>query len=975
MDDPNPLGELDNLLKGEVLTDMVSRTLYASDASVYQELPQAVILPRDATDISMIVRWAAQNNISLIPRGAGTSLAGQVVGSGVVVDLSAHMNHIIEINTKEGWVEVEPGVILDDLNRAVAEHGLFFGPETSTGNRCTIGGMVANNSCGSHSLIYGSTRDYIIEVRGFLASGEEVCFKGMQKWEFEKKCRKEGSEGDIFRLMREIYTDKPVRKQIRKEFPHPDIKRRNSGYALDLLLDTVPFNSEGGLFNLSQLIAGSEGTLMFISSVRLALVPLPFPEKLLLCAHFSSLREALIANIEAVRHHLPDAVELMDKKVLDLTLDNPLQSSNRFFVEGDPAALLLIEFSGENQFVVRKKAEELTGALKGLGLGYAFAVVTGKDINRVWALRKAGLGVLSNMKGDARPVTLIEDTAVRVDDLPTYVEEIDALLAKYGKSCVYHAHAGSGELHIRPVLNLLDDADVKLFRKIAEETAHIVKKYRGSLSGEHGDGRLRGEFISLMVGSANYELMKRVKKVFDPKGILNPGKITGTPPMDESFRYKKITKENIKPTAFNWLADGGLLRAVERCSGSGDCLKSGISGGTMCPSYMGTRNEKYSTRGRANILRAFLQNNKEVDALDLDEIADALDLCLSCKACKSECPSGVDMARLKAEFMQYFYDQKGVNFSTRVMAHLPMVNRWLFPFRSIINPLLSSIWLKSRLNIFMGISKERNLPGFSSRRLDNWFHRNGGVIDERSKGQVMLLADEFTNFYDSDIGIKTVLLLHRLGYGVVLAPVKETGRTQISKGFVRSAARVAKHNINKLKGKVTVDMPLVGIEPAAVLTFRDEYPDLVPPSMRQQTLDTAKYIFTIEEFLHREIKAGRILRSSFSERKREIRFHTHCYQKTLSNTSITKEILSFPKNYAATEITSGCCGMAGGFGYEDKHFNLSMKIGELSLFPQVRETSESTLLVAAGHSCRHQIKDGTNREALHPVEVLFDALA
>ncbi|GAO28090.1 FAD-binding oxidoreductase [Geofilum rubicundum] len=499
MDDPNPLGELDNLLKGEVLTDTVSRTLYATDASVYQALPQAVILPRDVTDVSMIVRWAAQKGIPLIPRGAGTSLAGQVVGNGVVVDVSAHLNHILEINAQEGWAEVEPGVVLDDLNRAAGRHGLFFGPETSTSNRCTMGGMVANNSCGSHSMVYGSTRDHILEVKGFLASGDEVTFRPMQKWEFDKKCREEGAEGDIYRLMREIYTDNPVRKQIRKEFPHPDIKRRNSGYALDVLLDTAPFNPQGELFNLARLIAGSEGTLLFMTSVKVALVPVPAPHKLLLCAHFSSLQEALLANIEAVHHHSPDAVELMDKKILDLTLDNPLQRTNRFFVEGDPAALLLIELSGEEEATIFEKAAGLTAAFKALGLGYAFPIVTGKEISRVWALRKAGLGVLSNMKGDARPVTLIEDTAVRVDDLPAYVEDINAMLGKFGKSCVYHAHAGSGELHIRPVLNLKESADIKLFRQIAEETAGIVKKYHGSLSGEHGDGRLRGEFIPLMV--------------------------------------------------------------------------------------------------------------------------------------------------------------------------------------------------------------------------------------------------------------------------------------------------------------------------------------------------------------------------------------------------------------------------------------------------------------------------------------------
>ncbi|ASB49572.1 FAD-binding and (Fe-S)-binding domain-containing protein [Alkalitalea saponilacus] len=974
MDDPYPpFGELDNLLKGEVLTDTLSRTLYATDASVYKELPMAVVLPRDATDVSMIVRCASKHNIPLIPRGAGTSLAGQVVGNGMVVDISHHMNRIIEVNADENWVTVEPGVVLDDLNRKATEYGLFFGPETSTSNRCTLGGMVANNSCGSHSMIYGSTRDHIIEVTGFLANGEEVTFRPLQKWEFDKKCREETLEGEIYRLMREIYTDNPVRKQIRKEFPHPDVKRRNSGYALDMLLDTVPFNQDGEPFNLSKLVAGSEGTLIFITSVKLSLVPLPPPHKLLLCAHFYNLNDALLANIELVHNHAPDAVELMDKNILDLTLDNPLQRSNRFFVEGDPAALLLIEFSGHSEEEMLQKAENTLRVFRQKNMGYAWPMVTGKDINRVWALRKAGLGVLSNMKGDARPVTLIEDTAVRVDDLPAYVEDIDKMLAGYGKKCVYHAHVGSGELHIRPVLNLKNSEDIKLFRQIAEDTAKIAKKYRGALSGEHGDGRLRGEFIPLMVGEENYELMKRVKNLFDPEGIFNPGKITGTPPMDQAFRYQQVNNKFGK-THFHWAEEAGLLGAVERCSGSGDCVKSATAGGTMCPSYMGTRDEQHSTRGRANILRSFLQGQNGSETLTYQDIKEVLDLCLSCKACKSECPSSVDMAKLKAEFLQHIADTEGVSLTSRVMANLPMVNRFLFPWRRFLNPLIKSEWLKPRLNHFAGISPHRTLPSFSQQRFDVWFKKKGVVTDERPNGKVMLLADEFTNFYDSEIGVKTVLLLHRLGYDVVLAPIKETGRTQISKGFLHKAKSIVNNNLSKLYGKISDKMPLVGIEPAAILTFRDEYPDLASSEQRNFAREIAQNTLSIEEFILREMQAGRIKNRSFTNEERHIRFHAHCHQKALMNTSVIRDILSFPENYHAEEIPSGCCGMAGGFGYEEKNHHLSLKIGELTLFPEVRKTPKTTLLAASGHSCRHQIKDGTDRDSLHPVEILFEAL-
>ncbi|HLW07744.1 MAG TPA: FAD-binding and (Fe-S)-binding domain-containing protein [Marinilabiliaceae bacterium] len=975
MDDQHPpFGELQDLLKGEVRTDTASRTLYATDASVYQERPMAIVLPRDATDISMIVDFAKRHKTPIIPRGAGTSLAGQVVGNGMVVDASYHMNRILKINPKEKWAEVQPGVVLDDLNREVAQHGLFFGPETSTGNRCTLAGMVGNNACGSHSMVYGSTRNHLLEVTGYLSNGEEVTFRPLQKWEFDKKCREENLEGDFYRFFREIYTNRKIRKEIKKEFPHPEIHRRNTGYALDQLLDTMPFkpDSDAPLFNLSKLMAGSEGTLLFITSIKLNLVPLPLPHKGLLAVHFHTLQEALEANIIAVEHK-PDAVELMDHNILELTKGNSLQRTNRFFIDGEPGALLLIEFSALSREEVLEKSENLINHLRKKKFGYHFPLIEGEEIQRVWSLRKAGLGVLSNMKGDARPVSLIEDTAVRVNDLPKYVKTIDAMLSKYGKSCVYHAHAGSGELHIRPVLNLKDPEDIKLFRQIGLETAHIVKSFRGSLSGEHGDGRLRGEFISLMVGEANYELMKKMKTLFDPHGIFNPGKITDTPPMDRSFRYLEKDKKLFKNTVFNWSNDGSLLSAVERCNGSADCLKSSIAGGAMCPSYQATRTELHSTRGRANVLRNFLQGDNN-DELTNNDLADALDLCLSCKACKNECPSSVDMARLKAEFLQFIYDKDGTPFPAKVMGMLPTINHWIYPFSKIYNVLIKMQWVKTLLFHFGGISKKRTLPSFNKQKTSLWALQNPQNNKESRVGKVMLLVDEFTNYYDSSIGIKSILLLRKLGYQVTIAPIKESARTQISKGLLHKAKVVVNHNLQHLKGKISQDQPLVGIEPSAILTFRDEYPDLASDELRAAAQEIAKHTFTIEEFLAAEMKEGKIKKKSFTQEPKTISFHAHCYQKSLSNTNLIKQVLSFPENYKAKEIRSGCCGMAGGFGYEDKHYDLSMKIGEMVLFPAVRQTPESTLLVTSGHSCRHQIKDGTQRGTLHPVEVLFDAL-
>lgn len=975
MDDQHSfLTELQTLLKGDVFTDNATRTLYATDASVYQELPKAVVLPRDATDVSLIVDFAKEHNTPLIPRGAGTSLAGQVVGNGIVVDTSHHMNRILKINPKERWAEVQPGVVLDTLNQEAAQHGLFFGPETSTSNRCTLAGMVGNNACGSHSIIYGSTRDHLLEVSGYLANGEKVTFKPLQRWEFDKKCREENLEGDIYRFFREIYTNKAIRKSIKKEFPHPEIHRRNTGYALDQLLNTVPFKPEedAPLFNLSKLIAGSEGTLLFITSIKINLVPLPPPHKGLLTIHFNSLQEALEANIIAVKNQ-PDAVELMDDNILELAHKNPLQRTNSFFIEGKPKALLMIEFSALTREEVVKKSEKLIQQLRKKDFGYHYPLIEGEKINQVWSLRKAGLGVLSNMKGDERPVSLIEDTAVRVADLPKYVKTIDAMLAKHGKSCVYHAHAGSGELHIRPVLNLKKADDIKLFRQIGLETAHIVKSFRGSLSGEHGDGRLRGEFISLMVGKENYELMKSVKSLFDPQGIFNPGKITDTPPMDRFFRYLPKDKKLLNKTVFDWSNDGSLLSAVERCNGSGDCLKNSVAGGAMCPSYQATRTELHSTRGRANTLRNFLQGNHN-NQLTFKDLSEALDLCLSCKACKNECPSNVDMARLKAEFLQFMYDEEGVPFPAKVMAMLPTINRWLFPMHKIYNHLIKTKWVKVLLFYFGGISKKRTLPTFSQQKTTQWALRNKKNNKDAKNGQVMLLIDEFTNYYDSNIGVKTILLLQKLGYQVIIAPIKESARTQISKGLLHKAKVVVNHNLQQIKNKIDHNLPLVGIEPSAILTFRDEYPDLALDELKSTAKNIAKYTFTIEEFLAAEVDKKKITSGSFTQEAKTISFHAHCYQKSLSNTRLIRKVLSIPKNYKVAEIRSGCCGMAGGFGYEEKHYDLSMKIGELTLFPAVRETPESTLLVTSGHSCRHQIKDGTQREAVHPVEVLYDAL-
>jgi len=967
----NKLSQLNTLLKGEASFSNSDRAQFSTDASAYREKPLGIVWPRDYSDINLLIDFAHQHKIPLIPRGAGTSLAGQVVGNGLVVNTSRYMNSIIEVNQDENWVTIEPGVVLDELNIELAKYGLFFGPETSTSNRCTIGGMVGNNSCGSRSLVYGSTRDHTLEVSGFLANGEEVTFKEISNWEFDKKCQQKNLEGDIYREINKLLASEDNREEIHKHFPHPDIKRRNTGYAVDLLANMQPFVEEGGSFNMAKLIAGSEGTLMLITSIKLHLNNVPPKHKALVCAHFNSLNETFEANLVALKHQ-PRAVELIDDKIVELSGQSKSQEHNRFFLEGEPAGLLVVEFAEHSEKALHERTAALIADFKKNNLGYSFPVITGGDIKKVWDFRKAGLGVLSNMKGDHKPVAVIEDTAIRPIDLPNFAVDIQTMLKKYDKDCVFYAHVGTGELHLRPILNLKSSQDVIIFRKIAKDTADIVKKYRGSLSGEHGDGRLRGEFIPFMVGDSNYKLLLRVKKVFDKDNILNPEKIIDTPQMNTSLRYRVENHEKVFETTMRWDKTDGMIRAIDKCSGSGDCLKSEIIGGTMCPSYMATRDEKNSTRGRANILREYFAGKLDQDNLYLEDVNQVLQLCLSCKACKSECPSGVDIAKLKAEFLQYYYQQTGVPSKAWLVGNYPKINQLMSLTPWLYNGVLKVPTLRKLIASTIGFSTERDLPSMSPKTLKVWskWRKKAKAIHKT----VYLFADEFTNYLESDIGIKTILLLETLGYRVIVPQHTNSGRTYLSKGLVKKAKKLANKNIEYLAPMVSAQSPLIGIEPSAILTFRDEYPDLVSSALHQQAIAVAKNTYTIEEFLAKEIEGGRIQQNSFTEASKKVKFHGHCYQKALSNTSYTQKVLSFPKNYEAQEIKSGCCGMAGSFGYEKSTYSLSKKVGELVLLPTIRATQESTLISAAGTSCRHQIKDGTERQAQHPVEILYEAL-
>lgn len=953
--------------------------MYATDASDYKELPLAVVYPKHEADIRELIRFAGEKGMTLIPRTAGTSLAGQVVGKGIVVDMSRHMTRILEINEKERWVRVEPGVILDELNMALASTGLFFSPETSTSNRSMIGGMIGNNSCGLRSLVHGTTRDHTLSVRAVLSDASVAEFGPLNGDEFIQALDKEGLEGDIYRGLNAILSDPDNQKEIVSGFPDPRVRRRNTGYALDELLETPPFlkkKTRYADFNLCKLLAGSEGTLLFITEAKLNLVPLPPPYKALIPIHFSSVMDAIRGNLYALKH-APTAVELMDKTILDCTKGNLSQRKNRFFLQGDPGAVLMVELVDKDESVLQQRIARMEKEMRAAGMGTHFPVVSGDDIRKVWNLRKAGLGVLSNIPGDGRPVSVIEDTSVPVEVLEDYIGDFNQLLEKYNLSCVYHAHISVGELHLRPLLNLKDAGDVQLFHDIALESALLVKKYRGSLSGEHGDGRLRGEFIPLMVGERNFELIKRVKQLFDPDGVFNKGKITDTPPMNSFLRYEPGHQSPVFDTYFDYSREGGLMQLIEKCNGSGDCRKTELTGGTMCPSYMATRDEMATTRARANVLRELLSRNDLRKPFDQKDIYKVLDLCLSCKACKSECPSSVDMAKIKAEFLQHWYEHHRVPIRTLLIANITRINRLGMLVPSLFNWFARSRLTSSLLKRLLGFSTRRSIPGLGKMTLRKWIGIHLESLNNALPAgapEVLLYVDEFSNFNDTSLGITSIRLLNQLGMKVIVVKHPVSGRTYISKGLLKKARQIARKNVRIFSELTAPDRPLVGIEPSAILGFRDEFPELVGKDMQEQARELSEYCYTIEEYLEKAFDKKLFDSSFFTTATGRIKLHGHCQQKAIASTAPTRRVLSIPDKYSVEEIPSGCCGMAGSFGYEKEHYGLSMKVGELVLFPAVREADTGTIIVAPGTSCRHQISDGTGRQAMHPVEVLYNAL-
>ena len=969
--DNNLLLKLRQDLEGDVRFDNLTKTIYATDASVYRKIPLGAAFPKTVDDIKTIVRFANNENIGLIPRTAGTSLAGQCVGDGLVVDVSKHFTNIISVDEVNKQVTVQPGVIRDELNQYLKPYGLFFGPNTSTSNRCMMGGMVGNNSSGTTSIQYGVTRDKIISMKTILSDGSEAEFGRITAEDFKKKQQGNTLEASLYNNVFKELVDKEIASEIIEHFPKPEIHRRNTGYAVDELLKSEIFGGRETYFNMAELLCGSEGTLAFTTEITVQLDDLPPALSAMVITHYTSLEDCLMDVVPVMEHPL-HLCEMMDKVILDCTKSNRTQLANRFFVEGDPAALLMLQVSAHTEEELKVVVASLIATIEKSGLSYSNPVLFGDQIAKAIELRKAGLGLLGNIVGDMKAVACIEDTAVALPDLKNFIAEFSEIMKGYGQSAVYYAHAGAGELHLRPILNLKKSTDVGLFRSITTDVAKLTKKYKGSFSGEHGDGIVRAEFIPIMIGDKNYQLLRRIKSYFDPKGIFNPGKIVDAYPMDKSFRYEIDRKEPEIKTLMDFSDSEGILKAAEKCNGSGDCRKTHHMNGGMCPSYHVTKNEKDTTRGRANTLREFLTNPNSTakNSFDSPEIKEAFDLCLSCKACASECPSNVDVSTLKAEFLYQYQEANGYPLRGKLFAYNTKLNGLGSKVYGLTNAIYESKFLGGLLKKSSGVAKERSLPKVYSFNFDKHLQKSN-LQNTKSKKKVVLYIDEFTKYLDIEVGKDAIELLTRLGYDVELF-YAESGRTFLSKGFLKQAQKLAIKNTKELKKFAEAGLSILGLEPSAILSFRDEYKRMTSDKTTAQKI--ADHSFLIEEFLAKEIADGNLSSSDFTQEARDIKIHNHCHQKALSNQKVTFDVLNLPANYKVTIIASGCCGMAGSFGYEEEHYETSMKIGGLKLFPAVSKSSNETIIAANGTSCRHQIFDGTKRIAKHPVSILKEAL-
>ncbi len=963
------LNELGKQTQGELRTDAYSRVLYSTDASIYQVEPYGILIPQLMDDVQAAVELAAKNNVALLPRTAGSSLAGQAVNQALVMDFTRHLNQILEINTEAGWVRVQPGIVLDELNYTLRQHGYQFGPDPASSNRAAMGGIVSNNSTGSHSIMYGMTADHLLGMNVILNDGSTAVFDAISPNQLQQRLEYSGREGDIYRGIYNLTQNEANQAIIRAGTPRH--WRRCGGYNLDRFIGEGPsFHwPQDTRFNLAKLVCGAEGTLAVITELKLNIVPLP-KKTALAIVHFESLPEAL-TSVPTILEVQPSVVELLDN--LGLTMCREVPEYARLldgFIQGTPNCVLITEFYGESEAELTDKLGKLEAHIKAQGVPFT-AVIHLTDPqaqSNVWTVRKVGLGLLMSIKGDHKPIPFIEDAAVPVEHLAEYVTKVEQFCHDIGTDVAYYAHASAGCIHIRPLINTKKAEEVVKLPQITEFSVNLLRGYGGSFSSEHGDGRARSWLNEKFFGPDLYKLYQAVKTTFDPENIFNPGNLVNAGPMTENLRYGN-TYEVIPITPhLDFSSDMGFDRAVEMCNGAGICRKR--TTGTMCPSFMATREEEHATRGRANALRAAMSGKLPYSEFTSKRMYEVMELCVSCKACKAECPSSVDMAKIKTEFLAQYHDANGVPLRARFFANVtPLSKLASGTFSPIANWTLTNSFMRKQMEKTLGISAKRKLPTFTKQTFASWFQKRAKPANAPHK--IVLFADTLTNYSYPHIGQAAVEVLEAAGCQIQLAGVTESGRPAFSKGLVGQARKQAQTVIEHLSPFAQQGLPIIFLEPSDLSTILDDYSSLLPND--QDISLVAQHCLSFEQYIAQRADEGN-LNLQFTTEERHILLHGHCHQKALIGTEPAKQMLTLPPNYTLTEIDTSCCGMAGSFGYEAEHVDISLKMAERRLLPTIRESDANTIIVAAGLSCRQQIQHGANREALHPAQLLQQAL-
>ena len=946
--------ELEERLDGEVRFDPVARALYSTDASVYQIEPLGVVIVKSRDDIVHAIDTARRHGCSVTARGGGTSQAGQAIGEGLQLDTSKHFNRLLEVNVAERWARVEPGIVLDELNAQLQPHGLRFAPDISTASRATVGGMIGNNSSGARSVLYGKTIDHVLDLHVALADGSIAHLRPLSPDELARMCEADTLEGTCYRTVRRLAAE--CAEEIDRRYPK--ILRRVGGYNLD------EFVRDDDSFNLARLLVGSEGTLGLVVEARLNLVPLP-KAKAVLAIEFEHLLDAL-GGTPAILEHGPSAVEVMDRFILDHARESPvLDALRRSVLRGDPGALLCVEFYADDAAELPQRLDALERDLAAQGLSVRTTRAVEPEAQaRIWKLRESSLGLSMAMKGDAKSISFVEDTAVAPEKLREYIERFLDIVRRHGTKTGVYAHASVGCLHVRPVVNMKTEDGVRQFEAIANDIADLVLEFGGALSGEHGDGLVRGPFMARMFGPELYDAFKTVKRTFDPDGIFNPGKIVDTPPLTANLRYGSAYRTPEPAAFFDHTEYGGLGRAVEMCSGVGACRKT--LAGTMCPSYMVTRDEAHSTRGRANVLRLAMTGQLGESGLGDDGVYGVLDLCLECRACKSECPVGVDVARFKSEFLADYWRRHGTALRAHVLGHIHELSAWACRFAGLVNPWLERVWVRGLNEWLIGIDRRRTLPHWTKRTLESrWRTRNRSSTDQ----QVVLFNDTFSNYYHPEIGLAAADVLEAASIGVDLGPTVCCGRPLISQGLLARARDRAAETTRRLYPAVAAGKPIVVLEPSCLSALRDDAPALLRGQEQQHARQVAEACVLFEEFLETAVADGRA-HLAFGPGPARVLLHGHCHQKSLGLLAPAKALLERIPGATVIDLDAGCCGMAGSFGYAREHFDISRQIGERRLLPAARRLETGSVLVAAGVSCRHQVHDFTGVRALHPAELL-----